>query len=126
MTKQSSEWFKQADYNMDTAEFMHSGGRHFYSAFMCHLAVEKAMKAFYQEKLSQPPPKTHNLIYLLNKIAMRPDEHMGKMIAKLNEANIATRYPDDIDQLQKNYTEAATRQILDQTQGILEWIKKQL
>jgi len=104
MNNKFLEWLKQAEYDINTAEFMYDGGRFFYAVFMCHLAVEKALKGLFQQKLQETPPKTHNLVYLLSKIGIRPDENIGKIITKLNEASIATRYPDDIDVLQRNYT----------------------
>jgi HEPN domain-containing protein len=125
MDKRIIEWLKQADYDMDTAEFMANGGRYFYAVFMCHLAIEKALKGLYQQNLQEIPPKTHNLIYLLNKIGLRPDENTGRVITRLNEANIATRYPDDIDKLQSNYTQEITAQILAQAKEALKWIKQQ-
>jgi HEPN domain-containing protein len=125
MNNKFLEWLKQAEYDINTAEFMYDGGRFFYAVFMCHLAVEKALKGLFQQKLQETPPKTHNLVYLLSKIGIRPDENIGKIITKLNEASIATRYPDDIDVLQRNYTQAVTKQILSQTKEALEWIKRQ-
>jgi HEPN domain-containing protein len=112
MDKKSQEWLKQADYDMDTAEFMFNGRRFFYTVFMCHLSVEKAMKGLYQKRLKQAPPKTHNLVYLLNKMGIKPSESPGRFIIKLNEANVVTRYPEDIDKLQKDYTEVIVRDIL--------------
>ena len=47
MEKQTQEWLNQSDYDMDTAEYMHQGGRHIYAVFMCHLAIEKALKGLY-------------------------------------------------------------------------------
>lgn len=125
MNNKFLEWLKQAEYDINTAEFMYDGGRFFYAVFMCHLAVEKVLKGLFQQKLQETPPKTHNLVYLLSKIGIRPDENIGKFITKLNEASIATRYPDDIDVLQRNYTQAVTKQILSQTKEALEWIKRQ-
>jgi HEPN domain-containing protein len=48
MSKRHLEWLKQADYDLDTAEFMVSGKRYFYAVFMCHLSIEKAIKGLYQ------------------------------------------------------------------------------
>jgi HEPN domain-containing protein len=115
MSKRYLEWLKQADYDMDTAEFMVSGKRFFYAVFMCHLSIEKALKGLYQQKLNQIPPKTHNLIYLLNEIGIKPEESIGRLITKLNEANIPTRYPENIEILQDIYTQAVTEQILNGT-----------
>lgn len=110
---------------MDTAEFMHSGGRYFYSVFMCHLAIEKALKGLYQHKLGQIPPKTHNLVYLLACLKLRPEEKTGTFMVKLNEANIATRYPEDLAKLQKNYTAEVCADILTRARETLQWIKRQ-
>ena len=125
MNKKVAEWLKQADYDMDTAQFMAKGGRHFYAVSMCHLAIEKAFKGLYERTLRETPPKTHNLIFLLDKIGLKPDPDKGKTITRINEASVGTRYPEDIDEMQRKYTQDITSRLLTQTQEILEWIKKQ-
>ncbi len=125
MDKRVLEWLKQADYDMDTAEFMAKGGRYFYAVFMCHLAIEKALKGLYEQNLHETPPKTHNLLFLLDKIGLRPDAERGTFITRLNEANVATRYPEDIDKLQDKYTQQIAARMLTQTRETPEWIKKQ-
>lgn len=125
MDKRSREWLKQADYDIDTAEFMFAGGKFFYTVFMCHLSVEKAIKGLYQQRLNETPPKTHNLVYLLKKINIRPTETTGKFIVKLNEASVVTRYPEDIDTLQGQYTKDIVKNILVESKEVLEWIKEQ-
>jgi HEPN domain-containing protein len=125
MDKRVAEWLKQAEYDLDTAEFMTKGGRHFYAVFMCHLATEKALKGLYWHSLREPPPKTHNLVYLLNKTGLKPDARQSGVIATLNEANITTRYPDDIDKLQSKYTQGISSEILAGTKEILAWIRTQ-
>lgn len=108
MNKKDMEWLKQADYDIDTAEYMYNGKRFFYAVFMCHMAVEKALKGLYQQRLCQIPPKTHNLIFLLNEMGIKPEEIIGRFIAKLNEANIPTRYPENIEILQTVFTQPVT------------------
>lgn len=120
----SQEGFKQADYDMETAEFMFNGGRYFYTVFMCHMAIEKAFKGMYHERLKELPPKTHNLLYLLIKIKVKPEETMGKFITKLNEASVATRYPENLEKLQKAYTKKVVRDILERSSEVLTWIKE--
>ena len=125
MDKRSRERLKQADYDIDTAEYMFAGGKFFYAVFMCHLSIEKAIKGLYQQRLKETPPKTHNLVYLMKKIDIRPAETTGKFIVKLNEASVATRYPEDIDILQGQYTKDVVKNILIESRKVLEWIKKQ-
>ncbi len=123
MSKRLQEWLRQADYDMDTAEYMSNGGRYFYAVFMCHLSIEKALKGLYAERLKVEPPKTHNLVYLLNEMGIKPPEDKGRFIVKLNEASIATRYPEDLKTLQENYTESVVRDIIIKGREVLKWIK---
>lgn len=123
--KHSQEWLKQADYDMKTAEIMFDNKRYFYAVFMCHLSVEKALKGLYLERLKEIPPKVHNLVYLLNKIGVKPSEPTGKFLIKLNEASIVTRYPEELDKLQKDFTQPVVKEILLKSKEALEWIKTQ-
>jgi hypothetical protein len=44
---------------------------------------------------------------------------------KLNEANIATRYPEDLSKLQQDYTQQVTNDMIAKTSEVLQWIKSQ-
>ena len=124
MVKHPQEWLAQADYDFQTAEYMFSGGRYTYTIFMSHLAVEKALKGIYQKKFNAIPPKTHNLIYFVNKTNVQPPENIGRFLVKLDQASIATRYPEDLVKLQSFYTQPVVKEILSQTKETLEWVKK--
>ncbi|MBM4056113.1 MAG: HEPN domain-containing protein [Planctomycetes bacterium] len=78
---------------METAEFMANGGRFFYAVFMCHLSIEKSLKGLYQKRLKEVATKVHNLVYLLNKIGIKPDESIGRFLVKLSESSVVTRHP---------------------------------
>jgi len=125
MERRTAEWIKQSDYDFDTAKYMFDGGRYTYTVFMCHLAAEKAIKGLYEHCTGEIPPKTHNLVYLLTQLGIKPEKHIAKSIAVLNEANIAARYPESLEVLQKNYTESVTASILKQSEEVIRWIKKQ-
>jgi HEPN domain-containing protein len=43
MAQTPEEWLRQADYDMDTADYMFSGGRYFYAVFMCHLTSVRVL-----------------------------------------------------------------------------------
>ena len=126
MKDKHKEWLKQADYDMDTADAMYDNGRYFYAVFMSHLSIEKALKGLFYKVLEEAPPKTHNLLYLLNKIGKKPGHELEKFIIKLNTASIATRYPDDLAKIQAAYSEEVTKDIIIKSKDILKWIKTQL
>lgn len=125
MESKAKEWLKQSDYDLETAKFMVSGGRYFYSVFMYHLSIEKALKGLYQEKVDKIPPKTHNLISLMIKMNFKPEKELGKYLVKLNEASITTRYPESLEEIQKNYTEDVVKEMVRKTEEVLQWIKRQ-
>lgn len=56
---------------------------------------------------------------------METDADKSRVIAILNGAHIATRYPDDIDRLQSKHTQAIASEILAGAKEILAWIRAQ-
>ena len=51
---------------------------------------------------------------------------LGKFLVKLNEANIATRYPESLENLMKIYTKPITFEIITNTKEAFQWIRNQL
>ena len=125
MDKLTEQWFAQADYDLDTAEYMLKGERYFYAVFMAHLAVEKALKGLWQAKLQAAPPKTHNLLYLIEKIGVQPPAGVDQFLTTLNDVSVPTRYPDDLRKILAAYSEATVRKILAKSREALSWIKAQ-
>jgi len=123
--KPFEEWFLQSDYDFGTAEAMYDSGRYVYCVFMCHLAIEKALKALIVKRLEQVPSKTHNLIYLIESLALSLPDEMFKIAYKLNDASIPTRYPDELYKVLNEFSRDVTFGLLNDTRRILEWIKKQ-
>lgn len=125
MATSPEEWLKQAQYDLDTARYMFQGSRHFYAVFMCHLALEKALKGLYVKTLKETPPRVHNLVYLVDQTGMDPPQQIGKFMVKLSEAQVLTRYPESLAKLQEYYSRSLVEDIVDRTQEALEWIKNQ-
>ncbi|RPI71614.1 MAG: HEPN domain-containing protein [Geobacteraceae bacterium] len=102
------------------------GGKALHAVFMCHLAVEKALKGLYFERRNEFPPKSHSLVFLLNEIGVNPPENLGRFMVRLSEASIPTRYPENLSNVQKEFTETIVKDILARSKGIILWIKAQL
>ena len=126
MGKVPEEWFRQADYDMDTADAMFESRRYIYTVFMCHLAVEKALKGLYQKRLNETPPKIHNLVYLVEKLNLKPPDDLYEIIFSLNRVSIPTRYPDNIDKMKKEYSRRNTAGFVEKGRGVLTWLRAQL
>lgn len=120
------EWFKQAEYDLETAEALFSSGKFIYTIFMCHLSIEKALKGLYSKNFQKSPPKTHNLNYLYELIQLNLEEDLQKFIDILNDLSVPTRYPDELERLLKDYDRNNTQNILERTKVLLSCLKKKL
>ncbi len=87
---------------------------------MCHLSLEKCIKGLYNKKLDELPTKTHNLIYLLEKISLQLPENIYQFIYSINAESVATRYPDDIQRALKDYTKEKANEIIVNSKQALE------
>jgi HEPN domain-containing protein len=124
MDKTPVEWLKQADYDMEAAEFLLSGQHCLQAIFYCHLSVEKALKGLYQAGLGREQPKTHDPIWLLNSLQVRPPERLGRLLVRLNETNVETRYPDNLDEAISELTPQAAAGLIGGAKEILQWIRE--
>ena len=126
MTPQVKEWLIQANYDFKTAQVMFKTKRYIYTIFMCHLALEKALKAVVAEVTGEQPPKTHNLINLLKISSMTLSKEQVEFLAAINTANITTRYPDELKSLLKKYNRKFVFEYLRKTRDVIKCIKKGL
>jgi len=119
------QWLEQADYDLDTAEDLFKSKRYIYAVFMLHLSIEKALKGLYNKKLGQVPPKVHNLIMLANRVELDLTDARRVFLTMLNDGSVATRYPEQIALILEQYPRQRVRELLDQGQEMLAWIKTQ-
>ena len=111
---------------MDTAQCMFDGGRCFYCIFMCHLAIEKALKGLYRAKLRSDPPKVHDLLFLANRAQLAPPPELKDLLYELDGLSIPTRYPDELKKMTVTYNQQSTEPMLARARKALQWLKAQL
>ena len=122
----TEHWLVQSEYDFETALTLRAAQRNVYSVYMCHLSLEKLLKGLFVEITSEIPPKTHNLILLLNRSGKKPPEEIGRFFLQLNDASIATRYPEDFSLMLATYTDVLTDTIIRKTREAIAWTKTQL
>jgi HEPN domain-containing protein len=121
--KSIANWLESSNYDIKTAEHMFKTKRYVYVLFMCHLSVEKLLKALYEVTLKKAPPKTHNLIYLVNEVNLDLPEEQLKTIESLNDISVVTRYPEDMKALVKAFKKDRVEEYLKKTQRLRKWLK---
>jgi len=122
--KTSKEWLGQSEYDFETAEDLFKAGRYIYTIFMCHLAVEKCLKAIFTDKAAKVPPKTHDLHYLCELMKLDLPQEVEMLFDILTDLSIPTRYPDQLKSALRQYGKKETKNILDETKKVLKWLKQ--
>ena len=124
MRRDSKNWLASADYDIETASHMLATGRYLYVIFMCHLALEKTLKAIAAEVQGRIPPKSHDLLYLVTLGSVKPSQAHLDFIGKLNNASIPTRYPEDLAKTISVYPKKVAEDYFERTKEVVQWLKQ--
>ena len=124
MRNHAENFMISAEYDLGIAEHLLNIGRYIYLVFMCHLVLEKMLKAIAVETTKTPAPKTHNLLYVTSLAEINiPDRHLA-FVSKINNASIPTRYPEDFTKLIEVYPADIIAACRKQTRDVIEWLKQ--
>lgn len=127
MDKIVKNWVATSKYDLLAADAMYKAGRYLYVVFMCHLAMEKMLKALLAQKYpGNVPPKIHNLINLAQKASIVPPDKLKDFLQRLDNVSIATRYPEDLRTLSKEFNQDTAKRILTDTKRMIKWLKQHL
>jgi HEPN domain-containing protein len=124
MQKDTENWIGMANYDLETARHMLAAGRYLYVVFMCHLALEKLLKAHVTEVTQTVPPRSHDLIFLIRKAGLELPQTLLEFVGKINNASIPTRYPDDLQRALREYDQKVARDYLQQTEETIAWLSQ--
>jgi HEPN domain-containing protein len=127
MNEKVKYWIELADYDLETANAMLQTGRYLYVGFMCHQVIEKTLKATIVAT-SDHAPRSHNLSILAKAAGIydQMDDEQKDILDLLEPLNVEARYPTDKERIMKSLTLSRCQDILNQTKGMMEWIKTKL
>ncbi|MGC8778899.1 MAG: HEPN domain-containing protein [Candidatus Caldatribacteriaceae bacterium] len=121
------DWVESAEYDFETAQAMLEVRRYNYCVLMCHQAVEKFLKALILLVCRQLPPRTHNLLTLLQMVEKDPPEEIKTILLRLNPHYTVARYPDmALGPSYKLYNQRIAQEFLEQTREVLEWLRRKM
>ena len=121
-------WFDSAEYDLQTAKAMLETRRFLYVGFMCHQTIEKALKGILvTRKPEEELPYIHKLMRLANLsgISTEMDENQLALLDVLNPLNVEARYPLHKSRLLESLTVERCGQMIEETEALLKWIRKQ-
>lgn len=126
MRSETKLWIEDAEYDLESAKAMLDSGRLFFVIFMCHLTVEKLLKAAIVEREGVEPPRVHNLVSLATRAGVQiPASHQA-IVNELDSMSVVTRYPDGRRAIGKSLTNERAKATYDRTVGFSEWLKQEL
>ena len=126
MNDQVKAWVNLADYDFETAKAMLDTGRYLYVTFMCQQAIEKTLKAIFVAKKNEIPPRTHNLLYLIDILQLTVSEDDKNICAQLNQFYLGHRYPGSIMDLVKAVDQQKAVYYFDKTKELMGCLKQSL
>lgn len=88
-------WIEGAESDLNSAEILINNKKYLHGLFFCHLTIEKAAKALWVKDKSAFPPKTHNIIYLVENLQfLEITEEQMVFLSLLMKYQLEGRYPE--------------------------------
>ena len=72
------------------------------------------------------PPKTHNLLYLINKANVKIDNQLLRDFAEINTFQMEARYPDEKFSFYKKADKNFADKYIKKGEEIIKWIEEKL
>ena len=121
-------WIESSDEDYDTMMYMKEGKKNTWSLFMGQMVIEKLLKALYAKKNKNAPyaPKSHDLLYLAEKIGIELAEEQKISLDTISDFNMNARYDDYKKEFYAKCTDEYTEKQIENIEGVREWLKKQL
>ena len=120
-------WLKSADKDWDVLLYLMKGKKYVHALFFGHLYLEKLCKTLWvQNNIDNHPPKTHNLLKLLNEANILLSEDDQLFLVKLNKYQIEGRYPEDIENLYAITHKSLVTEYIKKIKHLELWLRKQL
>lgn len=122
------KWLEHVHEDISAAECLFQGGHWLYVAFLCHQAIEKALKAYYVATHYDDPRFTHSHLKLLEDCGLidkLTDEQLS-FLDLMVPMYIEARYPDQKDAAARMLSNEACQHIINTTIELTQWIEERL
>lgn len=112
------------DWEVAQSLFKHKHYAH--ALFLCHLVVEKVLKALVLKRTEELAPQIHDLRRLAEKAGLIFTEEQGKELDIISTFNIRARYDDTKRTFYQKATQAYATRYLKVSEELYTWLLKEL
>ena len=122
------KWLYHVREDISAADCLFSNKHWLYVGFLCHQAIEKALKAYYVANNEDDPPYTHSHTRLLSICGLTDEltDEQLRFIALMAPLYIEARYPEYKAETARVLNEDTCRHIIKTTKELIQWIEQKL
>ncbi len=121
-------WIKSSDEDYNVMKILYNNKKNSYCLFFGQMVIEKLLKAIYAKNNKRAPyaPKTHDLLYLAEKLNLELTEKQEMTLNEITTFNLSTRYDDYKRAFFNKCTDKYTTEQISKIEEVKLWLKKML
>lgn len=121
-------WLESADEDYNVMQVLYNNKKNSWCLFLGHLVIEKLLKALYAKNNKGAPhaPKSHDLLYLSEKIGLDLTEKQEKLLNIITKFNMSARYDDYKKEFYLKCTDEYTKEQINNIEEVRIWLKNLL
>jgi len=121
-------WIESSDEDYNVMLDLKEKNRNTYCLFFGQMVIEKLLKALYAKNNKGAPyaPKTHDLLYLAEKLNIELTEEQEVTLNEITTFNLSTRYDDYKRAFYDKCTDEYTEEQIKKIEEVKVWIESML
>lgn len=121
--KQIYYWRRSSELDLQTENDIFESGKNLhFCLYLCHLSLEKLIKAIVVKITKEFPPKSHNLLRLAEIAKIELSEGQIAFFEELNQFQLSTRYPDEKFTLYTIATKEFVNERFNKMKELYNWL----
>jgi HEPN domain-containing protein len=115
-----------AELDVPVMDNLCQSGNYNYSLYIGHLILEKILKAHFVKVNLENPPRTHDLLKLVQNSKIEIDDKLKSLLMRINTFNIEARYPDEKLSFYLICTKEFAETNIEIIKELYQWLKSQI
>lgn len=118
-------WIESSDEDYNVMLDLKEKNRNTYCLFFGQMVIEKLLKALYAKNNKGAPyaPKTHDLLYLAEKLNLELTEEQEVILNEITTFNLSTRYDDYKRAFYNKCTDEYTEEQINKIKEVKAWLE---
>lgn len=118
-------WIENANEDYNVMLDLKEKNRNTYCLFFGQMVIEKLLKALYAKNNKGGPyaPKTHDLLYLAEKLNLELTEEQEVTLNEITTFNLSTRYDDYKRAFYNKCTDEYTQEQINKIKEVKAWLE---